>query len=340
MLPHTDLSARLPKLNPDEFGQVVEPFRRELRVHCYRMLGSVQEAEEMVQETFLRAWSRRDTYAGRASLRAWLYKIATNLSIDAIRRKPRRALPITRDPVSTPEQPVPASIDEPIWLEPYPADTTAPAEASPEARYVWDESIRMAFLAALHWLPPYQRAVLILRDVLDWPASEVAEIMGQSLPSVKSALYRARKTLAQRYSGQQPETMATDASDEETRHVLEQYLRAWEAADVEGLLALLREDCTFSMPPIPSWYRGWASIGKLVARTVFGGQARARWRLLPTTANAQPAFGIYKRNEASEVYDGYGIQVITLTGAQISDIITFRNPALIAFFDLPPVLAA
>ena len=329
MLIQTKSSAYLQELDPQQFGSLIEPYRRELRAHCYRLLGSVIEAEEIVQETFLRAWSRRETYAGRATLRAWLYKIATNLCIDTQRRKPRRGLPITREPVSTLEQPIPASIYEPIWLEPYPDDIPAPEETNPEARYSWVESIKLAFLALLHLLPPFQRAVLILRDVLDWPASEVADVLGQTIPSVKSALYRARITMARHQQSLQPETINPHISAEMMSKLLESYMHAWEAADVEGLVAILRDDCTFSMPPIPSWYRGRVEIGLLVSKTVFRGQARGRWRLLPTVANAQPGFGLYKLNESSGNYDGYGIQVITLAGNEISDITTFRNPALI-----------
>ena len=336
MLLQTNSAANLQELDPQQFGSLIEPYRRELRAHCYRMLGSVIEADEIVQETFLRAWSRRETYAGRATLRAWLYKIATNLCIDTQRRKPRRALPITREPASTLEQPIPASIDEPIWLEPYPADIPAPEDTIPEARYSRIESIKLAFLASLHLLPPFQRAVLILRDVLDWPASEVADVLGQTIPSVKSALYRARITMARYQQTHQTETVITQISDETMSKLLESYIQAWEAADVEGLVAILRDDCTFSMPPIPSWYRGRVEIGLLVSKTVFGGQARGRWRLLPTVANAQPGFGLYRLNEFSGNYDGYGIQVITFAGNEISDITTFRNPALIEIFGLPP----
>lgn len=336
MLIQTNSSANLQELDPQQFGILIEPYRRELRAHCYRMLGSVIEAEEIVQETFLRAWSRRETYAGRATLRAWLYKIATNLCIDTQRRKPRRALPITREPASTLEQPIPASIYEPIWLEPYPADIPAPEGTNPEARYSMVKSIKLAFLASLHLLPPFQRAVLILRDVLDWPASEVADVLGQTIPSVKSALYRARITMARHQRTLQSETIITQISGEIISKLLESYMQAWEAADVEGLVAILCDDCTFSMPPIPSWYRGRVEIGLLVSKTVFRGQARGRWRLLPTVANAQPGFGLYKLNESSGNYDGYGIQVITFAGNEISDITTFRNPVLIEIFGLPP----
>jgi RNA polymerase sigma-70 factor (ECF subfamily) len=302
------------------------------------MLGSVQEAEEIVQETLLRAWHRRETYEGRSTFQAWLYRIATNLCIDTLRQRPRRGLPITREDASTFEQPIPASINEPIWLEPYPDDFLAPEESNPEARYSMGESIRLAFITSLHLLPARQRAVLILRDVLDWQADEVAEALERSVPSVKSALHRARTTLAKHHPTLHRENMTTRVSDEELRGQLDRYVRAWESADVDGLVALLKDDTTFSMPPIPSWYRGSENIGGLVGKTIFAGQANGRWRLLPTRANGQPGFGLYKLNEETKGYDGYGIQVVTFNGKQIADITTFRNPALIAFFGLPSTL--
>ncbi|MGZ9165497.1 MAG: sigma-70 family RNA polymerase sigma factor [Anaerolineales bacterium] len=340
MTEQTTISASLRDVDQYEFGSLAESHRRELRLHCYRMLGCLQDAEEMVQETFVRAWNRRETYAGRSTFRAWLYKIATNQCLDALRRKPRRALPITRADASTLDVPIPASINEPIWLEPYPFDIPAPEDSNPEARYSMSESIRLAFITSLHLLPPRQRAVLILRDVLDWQADEVAEVLEQSVPSVKSALHRARATLAKHHTILQHENMTAHVADEELRAQLDLYVRAWESADVDGLVALLRDDSTFSMPPIPSWYRGRENIGGLVRKTIFAGQVSGRWRLLSTRANGQPGFGLYKLNEEIKGYDGYGIQVVTFDGKQIADITTFRNPALIAFFELPSTLTA
>ena len=337
MVEQTRLPADLREIDQHEFGMLAESHRRELRAHCYRMLGSVQEAEEMVQETLLRAWNRRETYEGRSTLRAWLYKIATNLCIDTLRQRPRRGLPITREDASTLEKPIPASINEPIWLEPYPDDLAAPADVNPEARYSKNESIRLAFLTSLHLLPPRQRAVLILRDVLDWQADEVAETLRQTIPTVKSALHRARATLAKHYPTLNRENIAARVTDDELRGQLERYVQAWETADVDGLVALLRDDSTFSMPPIPSWYRGRENIGGLVRKTIFAGQAGGRWRLLPTRANGQPGFGLYRLNDGGG-YDGYGIQVLTFDGEQIADITTFRNPALVTYFGLPSTL--
>jgi len=314
-----------------EFGALVEPHRRELQAHCYRMVGSVQDAEDMVQETFLRAWRRRETFEGRASFRAWLYKIATNVCLDALEKRPRRVVPVTRQGVSTLDEPIPPGVMEPIWLEPYPDELLAPDDVSPEGRLSARENITMAFIAALHLLPPRQRAVLILRDVLDWQAREVADLLDITVPAVKSALHRARTTLASHAHAAGVEARF----DETATPQLDHYVRAWETADINALLALLKADATFSMPPIPSWYRGRDTIGGVVAKTVFSGEANGRWRLLPTRANRQPAFGLYRRDDAQGVYSAYGIQVLTFDGGEIWDIITFRNPALFPYFKLP-----
>jgi RNA polymerase sigma-70 factor (ECF subfamily) len=319
----------LTSLDQQAFGAMVEPHRRELQAHCYRMLGSVQDAEDMVQETFLRAWRRRETFEGRASFRAWLYRIATNVCLDALEKRPRRALPMTRQAVSTLDEPIPPSVMEPIWLEPYPDDLLPAPDDNPERRISERESITMAFIAALHLLPPRQRAVLLMRDVLDWQASEVADLLEMTVPAVKSALHRARSTLATHKVGE----VGTQTLDQAAQQQLDDYVRAWEMADVNTLLALLKENATFSMPPIPSWYQGRATIGGLVSKTVFSGEAQGRWRLLPTRANRQIAFGLYRRDE--DAYVPYGIQVLTFEGGLIADITTFRVPALAAVFKLP-----
>jgi RNA polymerase sigma-70 factor (ECF subfamily) len=330
--PPTDVpvSPGLRMLDEHAFSAATEPYRRELRVHCYRMLGSVQEAEDAAQETLWRAWRRRETFEGRGTLRAWLYRIATNYCLDVLKQRPRRSLPSAREAASAAEQPIPASINEPIWLEPFPDDPLAPEAETPEARYAVRESVALAFITALHLLPTRQRAVLILRDVLEWPASEVAEALGQTVGSVKSALHRARQTLARH-----PHGLPAPPADDVLRAQLERYVSAWETADVDGLVALLTEEATFSMPPIPAWYRGRGEIARLVGKTIFSGPARGRWRLLPTRANGQPAFGLYKLNENTGGHDAYGVQVVTFSGAHIADIMTCRNPAIVAFFNLP-----
>jgi RNA polymerase sigma-70 factor (ECF subfamily) len=340
-MPPDDTLTQIPAaLGPHEFTALAEQHRRALQAHCYRMVGSPQEAEELTQEALLRAWRGRDTYAGRAPLRAWLYKIATNLCLDALARRPRRSLPMTRGAAATPDAPVPPELTEPIWLEPIPDDLAAGEESNPEARYSLHESLTLAFLTALHRLPPRQRAVLILRDVLDWPADEVAGLLNLSVPAVKSLLHRARSALSGYYPAGSSQSDPRPDLDQARRGLLERYVRAWEAADVEALTALLKSEATFSMPPTPAWYQGRENVRALVARTIFAGPARGRWRLLPLRANSQPGFGLYRLDESAGGYGAYGIQVLTLDGAEIADIITFRSPGLARVFQLPATLPA
>ncbi len=324
-------------IDEQAFSTLTEPYRRELQVHCYRMMGSVQDAEDMVQETFLRAWRRRDSYEGRASLRAWLYKIATNACLDALDKRTRRVVPFTRGEASTLDQPIPADVNEPIWLEPFPDEWLAWDDAGPDGHYTTQENITLAFITVLHLLPPRQRAVLILRDVLEWEASEVADLLGTSVASVKSALHRARETMAS-HKRANLEGAAPQILDDTRQSQLEAYVQAWQTADINGLLALLREDATFSMPPIPAWYQGRETIGGLLGKTIFGGEARGRWRLIPIRANSQIAFGLYRKDGAKGIYRAYAIQVLTFSEGQIADIITFRSPGLVGKFGLAEIL--
>lgn len=330
---------QLDTINQQSFGDLTEPHRHELHVHCYRMMGSVQDAEDLVQETFLRAWRRRETFEGRASFRAWLYKIATNACLDALEKRSRRMIPFTRQDAWTLDQPIPAPVNEPVWLEPFPDELMASEEAEPHDHYIQSENITLAFVTVLHLLPPRQRAVLILRDVLEWEASEVAELLGTTVASVKSALHRARSTMAA-HKRADLEGAAPTTIDVARQKQLDRYVQAWAAADVESLMTLLREDAIFSMPPIPVWYQGRANVGSLIARTIFAGEANGRWRLLPTRANGQIAFGLYRRDDTQPVYNAYGIQVLTFGSGQVADIITFINASLFAYFNLPATLPA
>ena len=317
---------------------MTEPHRAELLTHCYRLLGSLQDAEDIVQETFLRAWRRLETYQGRASYRAWLYKIATNTCLDALRQRPKRSLPPRRGPASDPHAVMLPPTKEPIWLEPFPEELLAPAEASAEARYEARESITLAFLTALHLLPPRQRAVLILRDVLTWQAREVAGCLDTSVSAVNSLLHRARSALNRQYSRYEQPVYQSIRLDKRTKNLLERYVHAWETADIDGLVALLKEDATFPMPPSPSWYQGRKSIADFLATTILAGQANGRWRLLPVRANSQPAFAFYRKDETGEVHRAFAIQVLTLDGDLFSDVTTFGFPALFKYFELPDVL--
>jgi RNA polymerase sigma-70 factor, ECF subfamily len=318
-----------------DFARLAEPHRRELQVHCYRMLGSLQDAEDLVQETLVRAWQKLDTFEGRASFRAWLYKIATNACLDALDRRPKRTLPPLSHPPSDPAAPPAPPVLEPIWLEPIPDELLDDASNTPEARYDARESITLAFLTALQVLPPRQRAVLILCDVLDWHAEEAGEALGLTVSSVNSALHRARVSLAKHYRGHDMESIRAEPSDDKTRALLEQYVRAWQEADIDGLIALLKEEAKFPMPPSPTWYQGKAAIRKFVMDKILAGDARGRFRLLPTRANGQPAVAWYRRDETTGAYQAFGVQVLTYDGDLLSDITTFPNPGLFRFFGLP-----
>jgi RNA polymerase sigma-70 factor (ECF subfamily) len=327
-----------------EFSRLTEPYRKELQVHCYRILGSMQEAEDMVQETFLRAWRRLDSFEGRSSLRAWLYKIATNACLDALdRKKAGRTLPRNKTQAADPLAPISPPSTEAIWLEPYPDEWLVDTAAGPEARFLASESVSLAFLAALQALPARQRAVLILKDVLDWPATEVAEMTGLTTSAVNSALHRARVTLSKNYHQHGMEIVGRSQPDLHTQELLDQYVQAWEKADVEGLVALLKEEAVFSMPPSPSWYDGKAAIRKFIAATVFAdhgmflGVAAGRWRLLPTHANQQPAYAIYQKNEAGG-YQAFGMHVINVQSGGIAEVVSFIDPTLPQRFKLPSAL--
>lgn len=327
------------------FSELTEPYRRELEVHCYRILGSLHEAEDMVQETMLRAWKRLDSYESRASFRAWLYKIATNACLDTLdQRRSRRLLPSECLPASDPHGQLAPPSAELTWLEPFPNEWLGDESTSnPEARYSESESISLAFLSALQALPPRQRAVLILRDVLDFSANETSEVLELTISSVNSALHRARVTLAARYYGREPESSTASPEDARTQLLLDHFVEAWERADVDGLVALLKEDATFAMPPSPSWYQGPAAIGIFAAATVFGdggmfsGQAAGRWRLIRTNANSAPAFAIYQRIETNQ-YQAFGIHVLDIKAGRLAQLVSFIHPSLPTRFGLPTTL--
>jgi len=299
------------------------------------MLGSVLDAEDLVQETLLRAWKNLDSFEGRASLRAWLYKIATNACLDELAKRPRRGLPPDLYPEADPDGPLAAAVSDPIWLEPYPDSLLGSITHDPAARYDLRESITLAFLVALQTLPPRQRAVLLMRDVVGFRASEVASLLEDSVSAVNSALYRARLRLAERYLDRGRLSPSIDSSQ---RQLLERYLTAWEAADIEGLVALFKEDASFPMPPLPTWVQGRAATREFISRHILDGEARGRWRLVPTQANRQPAFGWYRRREDPPGFVAFAIQVVILEAGAIAAAITFAFPQLFAAFGLPPEL--
>jgi RNA polymerase sigma-70 factor, ECF subfamily len=324
-----------------QFEKLTEPYRRELQVHCYRILGSFHDAEDMVQETFLKAWKRIETYEGRASFRAWLYKIATHTCLDFLdSNRSRRLLPYQNFPASDPQTILPPT-PEMTWLEPLPDEWLEDVQAvDPEAHYSESESISLSFLTALQLLPPRQRAVLILRDVLDFSAVETADVLEFTVSSVNSLLFRARKTLAENYKST---IDAKPLTDEKTQWLLDRYVRAWKTADVEGLVELLKWDAIIAMPPSPSWYQGRIAISKFSRMSYFGirgmfpGKAKNRWRLFPTRSNGSPAFAIYQRDEQGR-YQAFGLQILILQGSRISEIINFIDPELPVTFGFPAVL--
>ena len=333
------------KGDSQKFSELTEPYRRELQVHCYRILGSLHEAQDMVQETMLKAWKRLDSFEGRSSFRSWLYKIATNACLDFLdQRKSRRLLPFEERSPSDPATPIlPPALEIP-WLEPFPDEWLGDrSAANPEARYSDIESISLAFLTALQTLPPRQRAVLILRDVLDFSAIETAEVLELTVSSVNSALHRARSTLSKRYPHVEMEDSSMSAADERTQQLLDHFVLAWERADVDGLVALLKADTALAMPPSPSWFQGNTAIGIFVSSTIFAddgmfpGKAHNRWKLLPTRANGSPAFAMYQRDEKDE-YQSFGLIALSVDGDKLSQIVSFIDPSLPRLFGFPASL--
>ncbi len=343
------MSAELSKTeNTSDQSALFEPYRWELQLHCYRLLGSLHDAEDLVQDTMLRAWQRFDTFKGASSLRTWLYAIATHACLDALKKRTPRTLPLVASPASDPHnRPAPA-VAEALWLEPYPDHWLAEAMENPEARYTRRESVSLAFLTVLQLLPPRQRAILLLSDVLDWRASEIAQLLELTVSAVNSALHRARVTLAQHYHPDGEARAQDRQADTATSALLTRYMQAWETDDIAGLVALLKEEATFSMPPFPSWYRGpaatrtlltWAPSGR---SPFFGAGAPRQWRLVPTGANRQPAFAAYRLDPASGSYRAWGIHVLTCDESaparQIADLLLFAAPALVTSFGFPASL--
>jgi len=310
------------------YTDLVEPYRPELLAHCYRLTGSMQDAEDMVQETRLRAWSKLGSYAGLASLRAWMYKIATNACLDDLKKQRRRLLPSSSFPPADPNQPFAPPISELIWLEPFPDELLTGSSVSPEASYSQRENISLAFTIALQNLAPRQRAVLLLRDVLGWRANETAKVLEMSLSSVNSALFRARKILKHVYYS------APETSDE-TASLLDRYVQAWERADIDGLVKLIKTDAQFTMPPSPSWYQGRDAIIAMISNFMFAGDAVGRWRLTPVRANAQPAYAFYQRVDSSDEYQAFGIHVLAIDGGEVASISHFLHEGLFPHFGLP-----
>jgi RNA polymerase sigma-70 factor, ECF subfamily len=315
------------------FETLVEPYRRALLVHCYQMLGSLHNAEDLVQETLLHAWEKRASLTSPGSYRAWLYRIATNQCLNTLRSVPRRSLPPDTHPQSDPNCPAPPRLREPIWLEPFPDDLLADPHSDPEDRAVNREHVALAFLVALQRLTPAQRAILLLREVLEWPAVEVAEWLNLSVPAVNSALQRARRALQERnVLLETPTALPTP----QLQSLLDHYMTLWEQADIPGFVALLREDAWFTMPPLPVWFQGRSAIATVLQTRIFT-PGRQR-HLLPTRANGSPAFGLYQREPEADVYQLFGLVVLGVEGEQIGSLVAFLELSSLSSFALPPTL--
>jgi RNA polymerase sigma-70 factor (ECF subfamily) len=306
----------------DAFSRLVEPHRTELHAHCYRMLGSVHDADDALQDALLRAWRGLARFEGRSSLRTWLYRITTNACIDVISRRPKRVLPIDHAPAAGPGDDLAEPLTESVWIEPYADDRLEDGRAAPEARYERRESVELAFTAALQHLPPTQRAALILRDVLGFSAREAAEALETTVASVNGALRRARKAAAERLPGRSQQATLRALGDNGIREVVERYIDAWERGDVDAILAMLADDATFTMPPLPTWYRGRAAIESFLTRFAL----QDRWRLRPARANGQLAFGCYAWDGEKKSYTGLSLDVLTLDGARATEVTSFVTP--------------
>jgi RNA polymerase sigma-70 factor, ECF subfamily len=305
------------------FRTLTEPYARELHVHCYRMLGSIQDAEDALQETLVRAWRHLGRFEPRSPFRAWLYKIATNVCLSAASRG------------STESIPYPMTAEgEALVRTPYPDAWLDELRSEPAVRYDLHESVQIAFLAAIQVLPPRQRAVLLLRDVLGFPASEVAELIGASTAGVNSALQRARAGLDRWRAEGRLDIGKAAAPDEVQQSLVRRYVEAWDAIDIDRLVALLREDAVMTMPPSPLLFHGRQAIGEFFA-TVPADGALDQIRLVPTRANGQPAVAAYLLDQKAGVHRGYGLMVLTIDGGKVAEITGFTDPALFSLFGLP-----
>src|SRR3954447_16653723 len=318
-----DLLAAAQRGDEGAFSALIEARRGELHAHCYRMLGSVHDAEDALQDAFLRAWRGLPRFEGRSSLRSWLYRIATNTCVDVIEKRPKRVLPIDYGPASDPHDGPGEPLVESVWVEPYPDEQLGLEDglAAPEATYEQREAVELAFIAALQLLPANQRAVLILREVLGFSAKEVGDALDTSVASVNSALQRARKTVDERLPEQsQQETLRT-LGDDGLRQVVEGYMDAMQRGDVDAVLGMLAEDAAGSMPPLSSWYGGLESLTDFLKVGPLSGEWR--WRHMATTANGQPAIGAYTWDEREQAYLPFALDVLTLDGRQIKEVTAF-----------------
>jgi RNA polymerase sigma-70 factor (ECF subfamily) len=303
------------------FARLVEPHRRELHAHCYRMLGSVHDAEDAQQDALLRAWKNLSQLKDRDSLRAWLYRIATNASLDAIARRPKRVLPMDYGPSAGTTYELGMPPAESVWIEPYPDAQVDDGFAGPDARYEQREAVELAFIAALQHLAPLQRAALILREVLGFSAKEVADTLDTTVPAVNSALQRARQAVDERLPEQSQQETLRALGDDELRTVVEAYMEAMAQGDVETVISLLTDDAAWSMPPLPAWFNGLAEIRNFLENGPLSGDWR--WRHLAGSASGQAAVGTYHWDPHQERYLPFALDVFTLEGKSIKEVTSF-----------------
>jgi len=313
-------------LDPN-FEEQLKSLEKEIRLHCYRLTGSLQDSEDMLQESLIKAWKKRDTLNDEARLRPWLYRIATNVCLDQLKHQKRRQISPAYLPAADPNRPFPAPDMGAAWIEPYP-DQWLPGEGGePERQILESESVSLAFLTSIQYLAPQQRAALILVDVLDWSAEETAEMLGKSLSSVNSLLYRARRKLRD----QGGQSTKTSISAEEQQALLNQYMSAWESSDAEALSRLLTEDAIFHMPPFPAWYSGRVAIREMVEGQLFIDAENVHWSLRGFAANGQAGFLLYRQAEiAADLL--FGLMVLRFEGSAIAEITAFLDPRLLASF--------
>ncbi|MGH2982784.1 MAG: sigma-70 family RNA polymerase sigma factor [Solirubrobacterales bacterium] len=323
----------------DAYSRLIEPHRRELHAHCYRMLGSVHDAEDALQDALLRAWRGLAGFEGRSSLRSWLYKIATNTCLDLIARRPKRVLPTDYGPAGDPHDQSEPPLLESVWVEAYPDEALGLEDgfAAPEARIERREAVELAFIAAIQHLPPRQRAVLILRDVLGFSGREVAELLETTVGSVNGALHRARKAVEERLPDESQQATLRELGDDRIRELVAAYLEAWERGDVEAVVAMLLEDATIAMPPMALWYSGRDAIAVFLATQAL---LKERWRFVPVRANGQLAFGTYNWDAEKGSYIASAVDVLTLRGAKVEAITAFVSPEIFRGFGLPDELPA
>ena len=311
------------------FQRLVQPRHNELHAHCYRMLGSVHDAEDALQEALLRAWRGMRRFEGSSSLRAWLYRIATNTCLDAIGKRPKRVLPIDYGPPADPHDSPGVPVAETVWIEPYPDQLVNAADfASPEDGYEQRESVELAFIAALQHLPDQQRAVLILRAVLGFSAREVADTLDTTVAAVNSLLQRARRTVDEKLPAQSQQATLRTLGDARLTEVVGRYMAALQSGDVDRVMALLTEESTWSMPPMPVWYRGRAALAAFLSEYPL----HETWRHVPTRANGQLAVGCYILDAENDCYRIAVLDVLTLRGELVDDVTAFLAPWLYGRF--------